>query len=1234
MKHILLIVLGLAHSLLGFSGKVIDGSGSGIPSADIFLTNTSEPSKVYTARTDAVGNFAIELPLVSINQTMSSTNPNSSRGIIYAEDGNRIRLNVSYDVYISGQGIFPYTQQGLSIDPAGTHNFTVQKTDLWDDNRVVLRSSYNNSRSKFLSGTGRVAFMGGSITYRNGWRNIVENYLTKTFPNTKFDFIEAGIPSLGSKYHAFRYQRDITFKGNVDLLFLESAVNDGSEGNATNDLTRLRAHEGILRQARLDNPEIDIVQLHFLNDWYYDIYQDYDLIPSFQAYDSAGRYYNSSMQNLARYVAERYTWEEFGANVHPRAFGSSLYGDNIVAMFKEAWKDPLPDGYQALPYPLPPVPLDPFSYFHAHFVSIDNAYDVSGWKKHESWTPSVGGIREDFTNRPALTGSAGNTLKFNFKGKLIGVECINQRTMGRIRYSIDDGKYTGVFDAYYTSNLNIGRSLIFEEELPDGDHVLEIEVDSETSGSTTNIVIFNFIVNAPQTRTITALQTNLGTIVMQAQTISLFYDESDKAIAFGVNDIRTSLAKAGHIVNINNLSELEESSANTSIIIATDEDNTVLSKLTSLGVKQPGNIEDQGYNTYVTVSGDKTTYWVIGGDRIGAMYGAFHVAETINFENLSAMKNSTNTPHYERRGFKMNIPLDARTPAYSDVGDAFQENISEMWESSFWEEYLDEMARQRYNLIVLFHMHPFPSLVKLDKYPNVALNNVMTADIDWKRKSETMRLSGRDALDNNILNNLQVIKRMTIEEKIAFWQHVMQYAHDRGVKFHVVTWNIHVWGADGKHGINGSLENPTTKAYFRESVRQLINTYPLLAGVGVTAGENMPNYSPDEKERWLFETYGQGVLDALKDNPQRNIEFHHRHWWTEIRDILGHFQPVIDAGVRFDFSFKNSVAHMYSYHDPDIADPVFNELPPGYRMYNDLRNNDIYQMRWGDPDYARDYITHLHGKDKSPGLFIGTDGFLFARETVYKNSSAKRELDFKRNWYKNMIWGQLAYDPTLPNSWFKKAIAEKFSMNDSENMFKAWQASSKIIPAINRFHWRDHSFQWYPEACNFRTNKFSSVDNFINHPTMRMLDIYRIDQYCDRVINNQSMQKETPVDYYTLLTKHASEALSFANSIQTSPSTELAGTVADIKAVANLGHYYSYKIQGAINLCMYDKTKKASFKNDAISNLETAYNFWNLYNDNRKLRYKDKILLARIGMVDYDWITQKVAEDIDIAKNR
>ena len=38
----------------------------------------------------------------------------------------------------------------------------------------------------------------------------------------------AGIPSVGSNGHAFRLQRDILMRGPVDLLFIETAVNDVS----------------------------------------------------------------------------------------------------------------------------------------------------------------------------------------------------------------------------------------------------------------------------------------------------------------------------------------------------------------------------------------------------------------------------------------------------------------------------------------------------------------------------------------------------------------------------------------------------------------------------------------------------------------------------------------------------------------------------------------------------------------------------------------------------------------------------------------------------------------------------------------------------------------------------------------------------------------------------------------------------------------------------------------------
>ncbi len=67
--------------------------------------------------------------------------------------------------------------------------------------------------------------------------------------------------------------------------------------------------------------------------------------------------------------------------------------------------------------------------------------------------------------------------------------------MGRISYNIDNGLYTGVVDTKSDLSLHIGRALIFEEELSNGTHTLELKVDTQTSGTSTEIVFFNFLVN-------------------------------------------------------------------------------------------------------------------------------------------------------------------------------------------------------------------------------------------------------------------------------------------------------------------------------------------------------------------------------------------------------------------------------------------------------------------------------------------------------------------------------------------------------------------------------------------------------------------------------------------------------------------------------------------------------------------------------------------------------------------
>src|SRR5262249_6172323 len=126
------------------------------------------------------------------------------------------------------------------------------------------RQGLANSRIRFdRDRVGRVAFLGGSITASPGWRDQVCDDLRRRFPNTQFDFINTGIPSLGSTPGAFRFQRDVLSRGPVDLLFAEAAVNDDTNGFS--DVEQRRGMEGIVRQARLANPRMDIVLLHFVD---------------------------------------------------------------------------------------------------------------------------------------------------------------------------------------------------------------------------------------------------------------------------------------------------------------------------------------------------------------------------------------------------------------------------------------------------------------------------------------------------------------------------------------------------------------------------------------------------------------------------------------------------------------------------------------------------------------------------------------------------------------------------------------------------------------------------------------------------------------------------------------------------------------------------------------------------------------------------------------------------------
>ena len=77
-----------------------------------------------------------------------------------------------------------------------------------------------------------------------------------------------------------------------------------------------------------------------------------------------------------------------------------------------------------------------------------------------------------------------------------------------------------------------------------------------------------------------------------------------------------------------------------------------------------------------------------------------------------------------------------------------------------------------------------------------------------------------------------------------------------------------------------------------------------------------------------------------------------------------------------------------------------------------LRNDDIFVLRWGDPDYVRDFITHFD-LESTAGFYMGSDGYVWGRVFNAKNPKFNGQLEMEKHWYNFMLWGRLAYDTRI-----------------------------------------------------------------------------------------------------------------------------------------------------------------------------------------------------------------------------
>ncbi len=354
----------------------------------------------------------------------------------------------------------------------------------------IHRSVLTNSFQKFQKEKkGRVAFLGGSITYNPGWRDSVCAYLQQKFPDTEFEFIAAGIPSMGSTPGAFRFSRDVLKNGPVDLLFEEAAVNDDTNGRRKDEV--LRAMEGIVRHARNTNTKCDIVFMYFVDPGKMEHYRNGEIPEVIKWHETVAQHYSVPAINLAKEVTARidageFDWENDFKDLHPSPFGQGVYARSMIQFLNDELEQ-LSVTAQVQDHVMPEA-LDEFCYENGKLIPPNPPKAIKGWTLVENWKPDTEtGTREGYVNVPMLVGEyPGKIIKFSFKGTAVGIAVAAGLDAGIVEYSVDDAPWQKVdLFTQWSSGLYLPWYYTLENELKNRNHTLQLRLAKEKNPEST-----------------------------------------------------------------------------------------------------------------------------------------------------------------------------------------------------------------------------------------------------------------------------------------------------------------------------------------------------------------------------------------------------------------------------------------------------------------------------------------------------------------------------------------------------------------------------------------------------------------------------------------------------------------------------------------------------------------------------------------------------------------------------
>lgn len=690
----------------------------------------------------------------------------------------------------------------------------------------------------------------------------------------------------------------------------------------------------------------------------------------------------------------------------------------------------------------------------------------------------------------------------------------------------------------------------------------------------------------------------------------IYYDGRFETIRFGVAKLQDTLRSRGEFVGERRLAEFVRPGATRSIVVSVVDN----------GVCRPkSELRNEGFD--IAVAGD--VVFVTGRDHVGAMYGAFDLAEAIEARGVEGVADRACNPFLAFRGVKFNLPFEPY-----DTGDPFEKNVRTCSDIRFWRDYIDFLAANRYNALSLWSEHPYHLMFRLDKYP------------------DTCPLADDE-----------------LEEYKALWRAVFRHARDRGLATYLMTWNIRItpFVAEGL-GLPAELgdmsgrydviyrscnllpvncaqsdavrqHQEVIKDYFKECVKTLLLTYEDLTGIGTSCSEEMVGDAA-KRQAWVTEVYAEAVREC-----GRSVPFIHRTNMSNGRVTKEMFLDRYPGSETY-MSWKYSNAHMYSHTRPRFEDlwKAWEGVDMSdVQVLYTVRNDDFHTLRWGDPDFVKAYFRNMD-RPYVRGYYWGADGYIWADDFQHAPDGHKTwKYDFERHWYEFELLGRLGYDPQLPDEVWIHKMEKRYGPGRGHRMFRALKAASQIIPAVNRLHWVNFDFEWHPESL-LSVCGFADIRDFARSEPMPGSGTIGIRESVENELAGGSTAGETPGTILAILADAVEDLKRLTSQLRKDIDAEKIGgdvicTWLDLKAWQHLAAYYHAKISAALELVTYELTGDEDRKTTAIELLEGAVQHWKDLALVGARHYRPYRMTRSKRLFGWSYYLDDVERDVEIARN-